>query len=297
MPFRKTVNQIARINQQTKDEAQTGIPAGQIKNQLPPYTLPPGGPSGDGYPPDPHDHTSSTDGGVLTNDAHDGYSVYSEIAAPSTPAANTARLYAKDVAGVTEFFYKNSAGTERDLSAASGAPTDATYITQTANGGLSAEQALSSLATGYVKNTTGTGVLSVQAAPIPVADGGTGVTAIPSFSAYKNASQSVNNATFTKIAFQAEDFDSNGNYDNATDYRFTPTVAGAYLIISRVGWSPTLVDQKLLLSSIYKNGTRTIDGTTTTSGTSDHGVFVAGLVQMNGSTDYVEIYGYQETGG
>lgn len=41
-----------------------------------------------------------------------------------------------------------------------GAPTDATYITQTANGTLSAEQALSSLATGLVKVTTGTGVLS-----------------------------------------------------------------------------------------------------------------------------------------
>lgn len=42
-----------------------------------------------------------------------------------------------------------------------GAPTDATYITQTANGSLSAEQALASLASGVVKNTTGTGVLSV----------------------------------------------------------------------------------------------------------------------------------------
>lgn len=41
-----------------------------------------------------------------------------------------------------------------------GAPTTSTYITQTADAGLSAEQALSSLATGPVKVTTGTGVLS-----------------------------------------------------------------------------------------------------------------------------------------
>lgn len=41
-----------------------------------------------------------------------------------------------------------------------GAPTDATYITQTANGDLDNEQALSSLATGLVKVTNGTGVLS-----------------------------------------------------------------------------------------------------------------------------------------
>lgn len=44
------------------------------------------------------------------------------------------------------------------------APSTATYITQTAHAGLSAEQALSSLATGVVKVTTGTGVLSTAVA-------------------------------------------------------------------------------------------------------------------------------------
>lgn len=45
-------------------------------------------------------------------------------------------------------------------SGGSGAPTTATYITQTADATLSAEQALSALATGPVKVTTGTGVLT-----------------------------------------------------------------------------------------------------------------------------------------
>jgi hypothetical protein len=45
-----------------------------------------------------------------------------------------------------------------------GAPTDATYITQTSNATLSAEQALSSLTTGIVKVTNGTGVLSTAVA-------------------------------------------------------------------------------------------------------------------------------------
>jgi len=47
---------------------------------------------------------------------------------------------------------------------AASAPATATYITQTADAGLSAEQALSSLATGVVKVTTGTGVLSTAVA-------------------------------------------------------------------------------------------------------------------------------------
>lgn len=45
-----------------------------------------------------------------------------------------------------------------------GAPTDATYIVQVPNGSLSAEQALSALATGIVKNTTATGILSIAVA-------------------------------------------------------------------------------------------------------------------------------------
>jgi hypothetical protein len=47
---------------------------------------------------------------------------------------------------------------------ASFAPKDATYITQTTNTTLSAEQALSALATGLLKNTTTTGVLSIAGA-------------------------------------------------------------------------------------------------------------------------------------
>jgi len=43
-----------------------------------------------------------------------------------------------------------------------GAPTTATYITQTANAGLSAEQALASLSTGMMQSTTTTGVVQTR---------------------------------------------------------------------------------------------------------------------------------------
>jgi hypothetical protein len=51
-----------------------------------------------------------------------------------------------------------------NAAAGGGAPTNATYITQTADGTLSNEQALGALATGILKNTTTTGVLSIAAA-------------------------------------------------------------------------------------------------------------------------------------
>lgn len=50
-----------------------------------------------------------------------------------------------------------------DQTGGGGAPVGSTYITQTADPTLTNEQALSSLGTGLLKNTTGTGVLSIGA--------------------------------------------------------------------------------------------------------------------------------------
>ena len=47
-----------------------------------------------------HNHTSAADdGGVLTNDEHDGYSDYAEIADPGTPVASHKRLWVQEVGG------------------------------------------------------------------------------------------------------------------------------------------------------------------------------------------------------
>lgn len=67
-----------------------------------------------------------------------------------------------------------------------GAPSDATYIVKTSNATLTGEQILADLATGILKNTTTTGVLSIATAgtdyynpggtDVAVADGGTGAS-------------------------------------------------------------------------------------------------------------------------
>jgi hypothetical protein len=56
------------------------------------------------------------------------------------------------------------------------APGSATYITQTANSDLSAEQALSSLSTGIMYVTNTTGVITSLGNPLPIANGGTNST-------------------------------------------------------------------------------------------------------------------------
>lgn len=82
-----------------------------------------------------HDHTvTAGQGGVLTNEEHDGFSEFTEIAIPANPAANKVRLYAKDKAGTSELFYKNDAGTERDLSSLVTAASETAVQVFTANG-------------------------------------------------------------------------------------------------------------------------------------------------------------------
>jgi hypothetical protein len=107
----------------------------------------------------------------------------------------------------------------------------------------------------------------------------------PAFSAYKSATQSLSSGTFTKITFDTEEFDTNNNFASS---RFTPTVAGYYQITGVVNNSTGTQT----VATIYKNGSIFKNGT---NGSLYSSVATA-LIYLNGSTDYVELYGYFGTG-
>jgi hypothetical protein len=113
----------------------------------------------------------------------------------------------------------------------------------------------------------------------------------PAFSAYLSADQTITSSTFTKVQLNAELFDTNSNFDTATNYRFTPTVAGYYqinFIMSAFdSTSPTRC-----LSVLYKNGSTYTYGSDY-SATAGIGTSVgSAVVYMNGSTDYLELYAF-----
>jgi hypothetical protein len=112
----------------------------------------------------------------------------------------------------------------------------------------------------------------------------------PAFSAYQSSAQTLSNTTWTKIQFQTKEFDTANCFDATTNYRFTPTVAGYYQVNGGfvVASSGTQMN-----SRIYKNGTSAKSGTTAAS---QYGSTVSALIYLNGSTDYVELYGYVVTG-
>jgi hypothetical protein len=114
----------------------------------------------------------------------------------------------------------------------------------------------------------------------------------PAFSAYQSAStQSVSNDTQTKITFDAEEWDTNNNFASS---RFTPTVAGYYQLNASV-LAGTL-GTGIVILSVYKNGSaykRTSQ--IYTSGSLNVMPTCSTIVYANGSTDYFEIYYFQET--
>ena len=115
---------------------------------------------------------------------------------------------------------------------------------------------------------------------------------MPAFSAYASASQTLANTVFTKIQLNVEEFDTANAFDSTTNYRFTPLVAGYYQINGLVSVGGTTGIN--YIASIYKNGSEYKRGNQlgpNPAGT--NGVCVCSLLYLNGSTDYVELYGYQ----
>ena len=118
----------------------------------------------------------------------------------------------------------------------------------------------------------------------------------PAFSAYLNANQTLTNNTFTKVQINTKVFDTNTNFDNTTNYRFTPTVAGYYQFTAYSSSISSSLNQLGLGQLIfYKNGTSTSLGSSLCyfggSTISNVDANATGLIYCNGTTDYVELYG------
>jgi hypothetical protein len=113
----------------------------------------------------------------------------------------------------------------------------------------------------------------------------------PAFRAIASASQSFTNGTWAKVTLGTEAWDTNNNFDSTTNYRFTPTVAGYYQVNGGYSFQGTASAGYTLIASIYKNGSEVIRGAEMYSltGTFNQSV-VSGVLYMNGSTDYIELY-------
>ena len=117
----------------------------------------------------------------------------------------------------------------------------------------------------------------------------------PAFHAKLSGTQSApSNATFTKLQFANEVFDSNNCFDTSNN-RFTPNVGGYYIITLGFSYANGNYSETTSILQIRKNGSATnCFGTSSRVGgfESRWGFNVSGVVQLNGSGDYVEGYIY-----
>jgi hypothetical protein len=161
----------------------------------------------------------------------------------------------------------------------------ASIITATTTSGLTQSADNS----GVLQLASGTGNLVT----VPAVTGTAMVSGnMPAFSAYAGSNQTISNNTATKIQFNTELFDTNNCFDNATNYRFTPTVAGYYQINLNFLLTGTNGRNYEISGLIYKNGSSYISSlisVTITNGTSMSRNFSA-VIYFNGTTDYVEGY-------
>ena len=113
---------------------------------------------------------------------------------------------------------------------------------------------------------------------------------LPLFRAYMSANQALVDSTTTKIAFDTETIDVGSCYDT-TNYRFLPSVAGYYWVscMSKFGSNGGAYNQ--LNGYFYKNGALYSRFLTMNPDASYHMVSSADLIYLNGSTDYVEVFG------
>lgn len=113
------------------------------------------------------------------------------------------------------------------------------------------------------------------------------------FIATKSA-QSVASGSAVKMAGATEVWDSHSYYDAATNFRFTPLIAGKYQV--SVDAAMTTVSGVCYVA-VHQNGALTDILQGITLGGADSLNFSAsGLVSMNGTTDYLECFVRHSTG-
>ena len=120
----------------------------------------------------------------------------------------------------------------------------------------------------------------------------------PAFSVYLNTTQSIADDTYTKIGFNAENYDTDSAFDSSTNYRFTVPVGGAgkYFFSSKTqttGWTSTGLRLIAYLNGATKIWSR-ITPTATTSG-GYHSIQNTWSETLS-EADYIEMFVWHNNG-
>lgn len=171
-------------------------------------------------------------------------------------------------------------GTAVTITAANGA-----YLLKSDGVSKWTAQALGSAAAGGVSSVTcGTGLSGGT-----ITTSGTCAIAQPYFNANLSAAQTVTTSTPTKVQFNTKVLDSNTWYDNVTNFRFTPLLAGKYRVHANIECTGTTVS--FCETFILKNGVAIAESLNVGAGQAFAGSSVDVIVTVNGTSDFLEAQG------
>jgi hypothetical protein len=137
-----------------------------------------------------------------------------------------------------------------------------------------------------IKSLTGNEAMTITESGVPLLK-------VPAFHVKLGANQTgVTTTTDTKVRFDEVVFDTN-NYWDAANYRYTPQIAGYYQFNASL-WGISTSEARVWVG-FWKNGVDT--GVRQDSQLAANTITLliqstSHLIYLNGSTDYVETYGY-----
>ena len=119
-----------------------------------------------------------------------------------------------------------------------------------------------------------------------------------SFIAYLSADATIATSTTTSIVCNTEVFDIGAAY-NTSNGRFTPNVAGIYWIKTCLIWATTSSSTNNAYYGLHvnKNGTRYFQDIIHITKQDWHSSECSGLIELNGSSDYVDLDVWHNRGG
>lgn len=117
------------------------------------------------------------------------------------------------------------------------------------------------------------------------------------FSAYNTGGSNLAAATFTKVTYNTEEYDTNNNFDSTTNYRYTAPITGFYKFSA--AFEVTAGGSDTYAISIYKNGTEVKRGNKLAmpSGIATTTLVVVPPPLSLTAGDYIEVWGYNSSGG
>lgn len=120
---------------------------------------------------------------------------------------------------------------------------------------------------------------------------------VPVFAGYQASTQSVGAGSYASFTIDTELIDTDGGHSTVTNTsRYVAQVPGTYLVIGSSGWGASNTGYRRTRIALNGNAVRGATGFDQNQIVTSAGLAVS-IVTMNGTTDYVEVQGAQNSGG